>query len=90
MWEGRQRKITRHCVPLSGGVVPGLKGQLLPWTGRGFLSLFSYVAGLLFRGIGAMIELTIWDLRIVALAQWLGWFRAEDTEQRLGERSTFV
>nr|XP_013042213.2 protein quaking isoform X4 [Anser cygnoides] len=25
MWEGRQRKITRHCVPLSGGVVPGLK-----------------------------------------------------------------
>ncbi|XP_032040172.1 protein quaking isoform X8 [Aythya fuligula] len=33
-----------------------------------------------------MIELTIWDLRIVALAQWLGWLRAEDREQRLGER----
>lgn len=37
-----------------------------------------------------MIELTIWDLRIVVLAQWLGWLRAEDREQRLGERSTFV
>eukprot|EP00075_Anas_platyrhynchos_P020809 XP_027310062.1 protein quaking isoform X4 [Anas platyrhynchos] len=24
-WEGRQGKITQHCAPLSGGLVPGLK-----------------------------------------------------------------
>lgn len=44
-WEGRQGKITQHCAPLSGGLVPGLKGKLSPWAGQGFLSLFSYVAG---------------------------------------------
>lgn len=37
-----------------------------------------------------MIELTICDLRIVVLAQWLGWFSAEDIEQKLRGKSAFV
>lgn len=36
MSEQRQGKIILYFIPLSGGSVSGLKGQLIFWTGRGF------------------------------------------------------
>lgn len=87
----RRGKIIQYFIPLSGGSVSGLKGQLIFCTGQGFfLSLFLCGAGFLFRWLRAVISLPICDLRVVVLAQWLRWLDSDDVEQCLGEGTAFA